>query len=165
MNIAAIAHATARLRAIVEEYSGPGAEIVASIDLRQPAPNSCQRLCPVSIEMTALMPVLNGTSQELPSRVMRTGMRCTTFTQLPEMFSDGSGENALPLAGDTEPTVPRQSQSGYVSIFTSTLCPACTRVRSVSFMCASIHRLRSDTNPTALVVLNADMAEIISVPG
>ena len=58
MNIAAIAQATAMLRAVVDEYSGPGAEIVASIDVRQPAPNSCQRRWPVSIESTALMPVL-----------------------------------------------------------------------------------------------------------
>ena len=62
--------------------------------------------------MTALIPVLSGTSHELPSRLIRTGMRCTTFTQLPEMFSDGNGENAPPLAGETEPTFPRQVQSG-----------------------------------------------------
>ena len=48
---------------------------------------------------------------------------------------------------------------------TATGCPVCTRVRSVSFMLASIQCPRSATSPTALVVEKADMAEMISVPG
>ncbi len=47
----------------------------------------------------------------------------------------------------------------------STGLPLRTLVRSVSFMAASIQTFLSDTMPTALVVLKADIAEITSVPG
>ena len=107
MNIAAIAHATARLRAVVDEYSGPWAENVASIESRLAPAISCQRRWPVSIEITALMPVLSRTLQPLFSRLILTGIRCTTLTQLPEMFSAGNGENAEPLAGEIDVTDPR----------------------------------------------------------
>ena len=43
---------------------------------------------------------------------MRTGMRCTTFTQLPELFCAGRIENALPLAGAMLSTVPVQLRPG-----------------------------------------------------
>ena len=43
---------------------------------------------------------------------MRTGMRCTTLTQLPVAFWGGSTENSAPVAWLMLATVPRQSRSG-----------------------------------------------------
>ena len=43
---------------------------------------------------------------------MRTGMRCTTFTQLPEVFCAGRTENSEPLLGAMLSTVPSQVRPG-----------------------------------------------------
>ena len=73
---------------------------------------SCQkrserwRLWPVSTETSTLMPAAGDTSVGPPVILMRTGMRCTTFTQLPEEFSAGSSENCDPEAGATLCTTP-----------------------------------------------------------
>jgi hypothetical protein len=42
----------------------------------------------------------------------RIGMRCTTFTQLPLVFSAGRSENSSAAAGLMLATVPRQFVSG-----------------------------------------------------
>ena len=46
-----------------------------------------------------LMPARSAGSPGLRSICTRTGMRCTTFTQLPDEFCAGSTENSEPLAG------------------------------------------------------------------
>ena len=43
---------------------------------------------------------------------MRTGMRCTTFTQLPEAFCGGSTANSAPVAWAMLGTLPVHSASG-----------------------------------------------------
>ena len=55
------------------------------------------------METTVLMPERNGTAQPDLSIRMRTGMRCTTLTQLPLPFSDGSAEKleSLPALSDS----------------------------------------------------------------
>ena len=67
----------------------------ASADLTRPGSG---RWWPVSISIVALMPARSG---GCPARAMissRTGMRCTTLTQLPLEFCAGSSENSAPVA-------------------------------------------------------------------
>ena len=46
---------------------------------------------------------------------MRTGTRCTTFTQLPLAFCGGRIANCAPVPGLTEATVPRNARPGKAS--------------------------------------------------
>ena len=46
---------------------------------------------------------------------MRTGTRCTTFTQLPLAFCGGRIANCAPVPGLTAATTPRNLWSGKVS--------------------------------------------------
>ena len=43
---------------------------------------------------------------------MRTGTRCTTFTQFPLAFCGGRIANCAPVPGLTEATVPWKARSG-----------------------------------------------------
>ena len=43
---------------------------------------------------------------------MRTGMRCTTFTQFPDVFCAGSTENSEPELGAMLATTPFQERPG-----------------------------------------------------
>ena len=66
----------------------------------------------MSILTTTLMPARSSGSPGARSTFTRSGMRCTTFTQLPEAFCAGSTENSAPLAGEMLSTVPRQTRPG-----------------------------------------------------
>ena len=57
-----------------------------------------ERLWPVSISTVVLMPTRSGGSPSRQVTAMRTGMRCTTFTQLPVAFCGGSTANSAPVA-------------------------------------------------------------------
>ena len=59
---------------------------------------------PVSTVTVALMPVLR--ASEASASLMRTGMRCTTLTQLPVAFCAGISENSDPVAAPIDSTVP-----------------------------------------------------------
>src|SRR5690349_10944058 len=82
---------------------------------------------------------------------MRTGIRCTTLTQLPEVFCAGSTENSEPEFGAMLATTPFQRRPGYVSTATWTGSPAFTQVSSVSLGLASIQTSSVDTIPNAAV--------------
>ena len=56
----------------------------------------------------ALMPARRLEMSPLSSMAMRTGMRCTTLTQLPVAFWAGSTENTEPVPGAMLSTVPCQ---------------------------------------------------------
>src|SRR5260370_21043263 len=65
-----------------------------------------ERRCAVSMSTVTLMPARRIGSSGLRSTRTRTGMRCTTLTQLPLAFCGGRIENSAPLAGlmlSTEP--------------------------------------------------------------
>ena len=67
---------------------------------------------PVSMSTVTLMPERSDSPPELRSMRMRTGMRCTTFTQLPLAFCAGRMENSEPLAGAMLCTVPDHTRPG-----------------------------------------------------
>ena len=71
-----------------------------------------ERTWPVSISTVALMPTRSGGSPASLFTSMRTEMRCTTFTQLPDAFCGGSTANSAPVACAMLTTVPCQTRSG-----------------------------------------------------
>src|SRR6476469_8405480 len=64
------------------------------------------RLWWVSMSIFVLMPARMSEVSSEESNAILTGRRCTTFTQLPLEFSDGSTENCAPVAGAIASTVP-----------------------------------------------------------
>ena len=70
------------------------------------------RVWPVSISTVVLMPTRSGGSPSRHCTAMRTGMRWTTFTQLPEAFWGGSTANSAPVACEMLATDPVHSESG-----------------------------------------------------
>jgi len=67
-------------------------------------------------------PTSNDTSWP-ESKVIRTGTRCTTLTQLPLAFCGGRIANCAPVPGLTELTVPWNVWSGKESTSMSTFWP------------------------------------------
>ena len=64
------------------------------------------RLWPVSISTFTLMPERSSCVSSFLSKAIRTGTRCTTFTQFPVAFCGGRIENCAPVPGLTATTVP-----------------------------------------------------------
>src|SRR5699024_3412201 len=60
---------------------------------------------------STLMPARSGGSSACASMAMRTGMRCTTLTQLPVAFCGGSSDDTAPEAGLMLSTWPCQVRS------------------------------------------------------
>ena len=65
-----------------------------------------ERRRPVSMSTVTLMPARSRRISCPASKAMRTGTRCTTFTQLPMAFCGGRIANCAPVPGLTELTVP-----------------------------------------------------------
>src|SRR5581483_3826305 len=74
-----------------------------------------RRLWPVSISTVTLIPERSRCVSSFLSKAIRTGTRCTTFTQLPVAFCGGSIANSAPVPGLTETTVPVNARSGKLS--------------------------------------------------
>ena len=66
----------------------------------------------VSMETATVMPARNGYPFGGCSTSRRTGIRWTTFTQLPVAFWGGSTENSAPVAGAIASTVAGHSTPG-----------------------------------------------------
>jgi hypothetical protein len=66
----------------------------------------------VSIETVAVTPARSSGSPGCGRRRMRTGTRCTTFTQFPEAFCGGRTANSAPVAGLMLSTSPTQVKCG-----------------------------------------------------
>ncbi len=81
------------------------------------APNSdaSERRRPVSMSTVTLMPARSSERSCPGSKTMRTGTRCTTFTQLPMAFCGGRIANCAPVPGLIEATVPWKVWSGNAS--------------------------------------------------
>jgi hypothetical protein len=62
-----------------------------------------------------LMPARRSRTSSLCVNSMRTGTRCTTFTQFPLAFCGGRIANCAPVPGLTAATVPRKARPGNVS--------------------------------------------------
>ena len=74
---------------------------------------SCQvRWCSVSTVVVQLIPMRSGGAPASALTEIRTGIRCTTFTQLPVAFCGGSRANSAPVAPLMLSTVPRHDRSG-----------------------------------------------------
>jgi len=70
------------------------------------------------MEMIALMPARRPAMSSSGAKQKRSGMRCTTFTQLPLAFCGGRIANCAPVPGAIEQTEPRHSRDGKVSMVT-----------------------------------------------
>ena len=70
------------------------------------------RSCPVSTFTSTLMPTRSGGLPGVLLTRMRIGMRCTTLTQLPLVFSAGSNEKLEADAGLMRSTVPAHRWPG-----------------------------------------------------
>jgi hypothetical protein len=70
----------------------------------------------------ALMPARRRDRSWPSSKVMRTGTRCTTFTQLPAAFCAGISENCAPVPGLMEETCAFSGLAGKASTVTVTSC-------------------------------------------
>ena len=64
------------------------------------------------METVTVMPARSGVPFGVCSTSSSTGIRCTTFTQLPVAFCGGSTENSAPVAGAMAPTVAGHSTPG-----------------------------------------------------
>src|SRR5262249_57851062 len=74
--------------------------------------SASERLWPVSMSTTTLIPARRTGSPGFWSTRMRTGTRCTTFTQLPLAFCAGRIENSEPVPGLMLCTVPDHTRPG-----------------------------------------------------
>src|SRR5262249_53249162 len=70
------------------------------------------RLRPVSISTLTLMPARRSLVSWSGSNTIRTGTRCTTFTQFPLAFCGGRMANWAPVPGLTAATVPWKAWPG-----------------------------------------------------
>ena len=133
--------------ALVVQHAPPAA--VAGVDARRW--RSCRRAAP---DCPALLSIFT-----------RTGMRWTTFTQLPLAFSAGSAENAAPVPWLTASTWPVPC-AARIGVDGECHGRAVAHMGEIGFLQSGFDPdILSLTRPTALVVVKADMAEITSVPG
>src|SRR6516165_1991821 len=102
----------AQIVTIVRFADAPSADDGKATAIADHQMSAIDRLWPVSMVTSALMPARSGGSVGLRSRMMRTGMRCTTLTQLPLAFWAGRIENSAPLAGAMVATFPDQVLPG-----------------------------------------------------
>src|ERR1700760_392834 len=87
-----------------------GAASCAGAD--RPNNPASERVCFVSIDTFALMPDRRFGVASSGSKKIRSGTRCTTFTQLPLAFCGGRIANCAPVPGLTDCTVPWKTRSG-----------------------------------------------------
>src|SRR6266436_4577810 len=83
------------------------------------------RLRSVSISTLTLMPDRRSLVSWSGSNAIRTGTRCTTFTQFPLAFCGGRMANWAPVPGLTVPTVPWKVWPGKESTSIATFWPMC----------------------------------------
>src|SRR3569623_1304286 len=105
------------------ETSRPTPYLSGSLADSPPPSLRGQRLWCVSMETLTLMPARCRLVPLSWSKVMRTGTRCTTLTQLPLAFCGGRIENCAPVPGETEVTVPVKVRSGNESTSSVTFWP------------------------------------------
>ena len=71
-----------------------------------------ERVWPVETSTVVLMPTRSGGSPSRQATERRTGIRCTTLTQLPLAFCGGNTANSAPVDCEMLDTEPWHSDSG-----------------------------------------------------
>src|SRR5262249_54427864 len=105
--------------------------------LVRPRSEASERWRPLSMETLALMPARRRLTSSPASMALRTGTRCTTFTQFPLAFCGGRIANCAPVPGLMAATVPWNVWLGNVSMSIATFWPMRRWVMSVSLGLAS----------------------------